>query len=1124
MLTIHRSTALTRLADACASVLRIPATPDPLAPELLITSGPTHERWLRAHLARRLGVCAHVRVLSPSTLAEEMAERVLGVERDAARAWRAERLTWRVLGEITARIDTAPFAPVRAALRAHDGGDAACAPGSARAVAFARRVAGWYAGYAVGVPALARAWDAGAEPDEWQAVLWRALRAADVDVRAHPAALAAALAARRQADAAARDTLPARVVWMAQPGVARAHVDLLMVLAAAGVAVHALVPAAGRAASDSDPADVGHPLRTALGGRTVALEAIIRELAALRGAAVVVDDLDVADGERASARPLTSALAAVRRAVIGGTAAELPTHAPTPTLADPVADPGADDDRSIRVHACHGAMRQAEVLRDALLALFERRPDLHPRDVLVLTPDVAAYAPLLEAAFGGGTRVPDVPLRVVDRPARLANAAADVALRVLALAAGRVDAVSVLDLLAVPAVARRWELDGDARVQLRAWVEGAGARWGIDGADRAVGRALPAADGSAWDVHGWRFALERLLLGWGLPDDRGAGYAGAVPWDEIEGQDAEVLGRLAEACTRLFAAVRDVRSARPLGAWCARLRAHVDALVWDADAPDEDGELVIARRAFGRSLDALCDDAAGGGVAVRELLLEPAAVRALLDARFAEPAAEGGAVGAVTLAALAPGRVRPARVVALVGLDDGAFPRARTGDALDRRSGTTDAPDPGGEDRQAVLDALLAAEEHLIVTYTGRTARTNELLPPATPIALLLEAVEGACPGAVVHHHHALAPFGPRAASAGTAAGAPVFDTAHQAGARALAAPRRAAPAFLTRPLPGRTPDDGTARRVLTLDALADALARPARALVYGALGVWVGRETGEVATEEPLELDALQHHGVRAAVLDALEAGRGGAFDSDALLARLRAQGQLPHGALGTLAYEGARAEAVAVWHAALPYRRGERRGAVRVDQAVGDDWLTGAVGPCWTDGLVMLRPGVARAEHLVRVWVAHLALHATHGAAAPTSHLIALGKKEGGQRTAAVKTFGPVADAGARLHDLVALHDEATRRALPLLPASASAYVDARANAWETLGPAAADARGLAAATKAYDGDFGAFGEVNDGFVARLYGASNPIGPDFAVLARRVWEPLYAALGARSAEGADA
>ena len=1108
VLTIHRSTSLARLADACADVLRVPATADPLAPELLVTSGPTHERWLRAHLAQRLGVCAHVRVLSPSTLAEEVAEAVLGVDRDATRAWRPERLIWRLLAELTARIDTPPFAPVRAALRVAAGSEDICAPGSARAVALARRVAGWFAGYAVGSPALARAWDAGEEPDDWQAVLWRALRAADDGQLTHPTGLGSAVAERLRADAVSREALPARVVWMAQPGVGRAHVELLMALAAAGVALHALVPVTAQATSDVEKPGRAHPLRAALGARAAGMEQMIADLAQSAGAAVVVDDLD-GRASVGTAASRATVLDVVRRAVIGGV-----DGAPAPVAAD---------DLSLRVHACHGAMRQAEILRDALLALFERHPELRPRDVLVLTPDVAAYAPLVEAAFVGGDGVPDIPLRVADRPARLTNAAADIALRILGLAAGRVDAVSVLDLLGTPAIARRWGLDGGAQAQLRAWVEGAGARWGIDGADRALGRALPLADADAWDAHGWRFAFERLLLGWGLPDDRGAGYAGAVPWDEIEGQDAEVLGRLAEVAARVFAAVRDVRRARPLGDWCTVLRAHVDALVWDADAPDEDETLVVARRAFGRSLEALCDDAAvadptGVGARISELPLEPAAVRALLEARFAESVGDGGDVGAVTLAALAPGRVRPARVVALLGLDDGTFPRAGTSDALDRRAGTDDAPDPGGEDRQAVLDALLAAEEHLIVTYTGRSARTNDALPPATPVALLLEAVDGACTGADVHHHHALAPFGARAASAGTAAGAPVFDVAQQAGARALAAPRRSAPAFLTRPIPSAAPT----ARVLTIDALAESLARPARAFVHGTLGVWLGRELGEVATDEPLELDSLEHYAVRAAVLDALESGRGGADDSEALFARLRARGQLPHGPLGRIAYDDAYAEAVELRHVALGYRRGIRRGALRVDQRVGETQLVGSVGPCWDEGIVLLRPGTGRAEHRLRLWVAHLALHATPGGTPPTSRLIAFGPKERGRRTVKVQTFGPVTDAAARLGDLVALADEATRRVLPLLPASASMYVETRAK--EKDGGAATEARAIAAAEKVYDDDYTAFSEASDAFVARLHGTIHPIGDEFTQLARRVWEPLHASLGGLATEGADA
>ena len=63
------------------------------------------------------------------------------------------------------------------------------------------------------------------------------------------------------------------------------------------------------------------------------------------------------------------------------------------------------DDRSVQVHACHGPARQVEVLREVLLGLLADDPTLEPRDILVMCPDIEAYAPLVEAAFGLGEAV-----------------------------------------------------------------------------------------------------------------------------------------------------------------------------------------------------------------------------------------------------------------------------------------------------------------------------------------------------------------------------------------------------------------------------------------------------------------------------------------------------------------------------------------------------------------------------------------------------------------------------------------------------------------------------------------------------------------------------------------------
>ena len=87
----------------------------------------------------------------------------------------------------------------------------------------------------------------------------------------------------------------------------------------------------------------------------------------------------------------------------------------------------------------------------------------------------------------------------------------------------------------------------------------------------------------------------------------------------------------------------------------------------------------------------------------------------------------------------------PHRVVCLLGLDDGAFPRqasARRRQPAARPIRYAGDRDPRTEDRQLLLDALLAAREALIITYSGNDERTNAPLPPAVPVGELLDAID----------------------------------------------------------------------------------------------------------------------------------------------------------------------------------------------------------------------------------------------------------------------------------------------------------------------------------------------------------------------------------------------
>ena len=120
----------------------------------------------------------------------------------------------------------------------------------------------------------------------------------------------------------------------------------------------------------------------------------------------------------------------------------------------------------------------------------------------------------------------------------------------------------------------------------------------------------------------------------------------------------------------------------------------------------------------------------------------PAEIRALLSERLkGRPTRANFRTGHLTICTLMPMRSVPHRVVCLLGMDDGVFPRKspRDGDDLMLADPHVGDRDARTEDRQLLLDALLAATDQLIVTYTGNDERTNLVRPPAVPIGELLD-------------------------------------------------------------------------------------------------------------------------------------------------------------------------------------------------------------------------------------------------------------------------------------------------------------------------------------------------------------------------------------------------
>ncbi|MBV9831602.1 MAG: exodeoxyribonuclease V subunit gamma, partial [Marmoricola sp.] len=881
---------------------------DPFAQELVLVPARGVERWLSQRLSHRLGhadgredgVCAGVQFRSPASLVSELVIGGAGPREDDP--WDPDALVWPLLGVVDAHAGEDWCRALSLHLgHGQEGEEGELRRG--RRYAVARRLARLFVSYAVQRPTLLSAWEAGADGGidadlAWQPELWRLLTR-EVAVPT-PGQRRAQVLARLQEQPDSLD-LPARLSLFGHTRIPVTEVELLSALGEHRE-VHLWLPHASAAlwealadrrgavvrAGDDSHDRVGHPLLASLGRDLRELQRTLQSVPTTSAATSVPAYPDTLLGH------LQSDLAAN---VIG-------------------TRPFRAGDRSVQVHACHGPARQVEVLREVLLGLLADDPTLEPRDVLVMCPDIEAYAPLISAAFGmgeiGGHPGHRLRVRLADRAPTQTNPLLGVVGQLLGLAGGRAEASAVLDLLAADPVRRRFGFTDSDLETITDWVESAGIRWAFDAAHRAP----YALDGFVQNT--WRFGLDRVLAGVAVSDDADRFFGPTLPLDDVGSTSIDLAGRLAECLDRLQAVSDRLTGSHPVAHWLEAIGDGVEQLT--AVARGEEWQAGQVQRELAAMLAA---------TAGSELQLRLPDVRALMRERLAgRPTRANFRTGTLTVATLVPMRSVPHRVVCLLGLDDGVFPRvgALDGDDVLARRPLTGERDPRSEDRQLMLDAIMSATEHLVITYTGANETTGQPRPPAVPLGELLDSLGATAPGAkdCVLTRHPLQAFDPRNLDPA----APFsFDEGALAGARAATRPRVAPPGLPDVVLAPVTGD-------VDLAALTAFLKHPVKEYLRRRLEISLPEEGDEVSDGLPVELDGLVSWGVGDRLLADLLAGR---TRADALGKEWR-RGVLPPGQLGWRLANKIADQAVPIAEVAATVTQGISPTARDVDVDLGD------------------------------------------------------------------------------------------------------------------------------------------------------------------------------------------
>ena len=1038
--------------DALARVVGASGN-DPFEEEWVVVQGRGIERWLSLELAERLGLFAHARFPFPRHFLDRALAAVLSDAGEGAAAWEPESLMWAIAEQLPSRLGDSAFISIRNYL--------AGSTGDEKRLALARRIAETFDHYAVYRPEMVLRWEQDRAPTPqadasaaWQAILWRDLvdRLGGLHVATRVQNFLAALEAGERP----RAGWPRRVCLFGLSTLPPLYVSALAGLAECmEVHVFTLSPSREFWAGVQTEREKGRLLKASpLGSESEALHLDDSGPLLLASLGRVGRDFQEILEERTQYSEINEDL---YRDPCKGFAegASLLRALQSDMLSLRTRGDGSDqtarmtlrrEDDSISIHACHGPMREAEVLRDQLLELFDRHPDLTPGDVVVMAPDASRYAPFVEAALmGSRSGEPNIPVSVADRGVGRTFPVVDAFIRAMTLLEGRLEVGPVLELLACDPVRTRFRLTNEDESLLRAWIDLSGIRWGVDGEHRAQ-EGQPKTDANTW-----RFGLDRLMTGLAIEDEPSRLFAGVVPQAGVEGAQTGALGRLIALTDALFDLHAEARRSRTVVDWAEFFVVVLDALIEpDADSAHERTVVV----------EALGDLAEAARLADSKARIEFSSAREAVGSHLARNKTTGGFMtGAVTVCEMVPMRSIPFRVVALLGMNDGEFPRSRprpsfdligTSDALGDRSARED-------DRQMFLEALLSARDHLLVTYVGQGIRDNEIHPPSVIVEELIEAAgrmvvapasdetdaaEWIRERLVVRHP--LQPWSPRYFSQNEASASLFsYSSSWREASASLGGGRASPKPFVSESLKG---EEENAEQ-LSLEDLCRYFVNPARSLAVDQLGLVLSEAEELEADREPLDVEGLEAYLIGEEMLNRALAGE----DFEPMRARFAGQGRLPLGQVGSVIFDELAAEVRQM----IRQIRVLRAGPAEIDQplevsinlqaadSASSIRVVGHLSSFYPGGRVVQRfAKLARPSELT-VWIEHLFLCASAGHEGPErSHLVGRGSAKGS--AASEVCFEGVVDAPRLLEDLVRIYQAGRRRPLPLFPKASRKFAE--------------------------------------------------------------------------------
>lgn len=733
-------------------------------------------------------------------------------------------------------------------------------------------------------------------------------------------------------------------------------------------------------------------------------------------------------------------------------------------------------DGSIAIHACHSPMREIEVLYDSLLAMLDEDPDLMPRDILVMIPDIETYAPFIYAVFD--TVAEDrmrIPFSVADRSIIKESRVVDAFMTLLELTESRMEAGRVLYLLEYPAIREKFGLAEADLLRLEEWVKDVNIRWGRDAASRSK-LGLPAMSENTWKT-----GVQRLLLGLAMTGNDRNLFSGILPYDNMEGEDSLLLGRFLDFLGCLFRTCQMCEQPKTVSQWAAAFFTVLNEMFSIAGPFERDVQTLR------RVIDRMAEDAR---VSEFENKLGIEVVKACLRNNLASNLFNSGFIsGGVTFCAMLPMRSIPFKVICLVGQSTDEFPRDARRLSFDLMASHPIKGDRSrrDDDKYLFLEALISARKTLYISYIGQSVQDNTPIVPSVLVSELIDYIHDrfGVDFRELVTHHPLQAFSP----AYFQEESPLFSYSHE---NFVAAAQQRANESLRGFVDGSLEPPSDEWRQLDVETLVFFFKNPARFLLQRRLGI-VFEELAVLPDDrENFRLEGLNRYLVEQDLLRHQAQG----IDLDDLKPAINARGILPHAEIGSYEFNRMTRDIKSYGDFLATYIQ-ERRPASQVFELVlGDYTLTGTLPGIYGDNCLYFRYTPSNPGDMIRLWIYHLVRCCLTGSLPGKSWYIS--------RDSAFE-FAMVGNSHEVLESLLSIFWEGLTGPLHFFPGTSYAYAEQVIRYSRTRQAALKSAGGKWFNARAWS-------ESTDPYLSFCFAGSNPLDNRFETLAETVFRPIMA------------